>query len=76
VLNEVAEDTERGSRRLRRGADHGDPAGRLEDCLDPVVAEQGNRAAALLEIEVGNRPVAARATVGIAIFGQVAPSLT
>jgi hypothetical protein len=76
LVDEVAEDPKRRPRRLRRGADDRDPAAGPEDRCDSAVVEEWDRSATLVEVEVGDRPVALGATVGIVDVCQVAPSLT
>jgi hypothetical protein len=73
-VDEITEDPERGSRRLGRSPDHGDSAGRLEDRLDPVVSDQGDRAHALVEVEDLARPGALLGTQPRASFSYGMPS--
>ncbi len=73
VVEEEPEYSERRSRGVGRGADHGDPTGRSQDDLDAGVVEDVDRAASFLQVEERPRPghrhrvLAAR---------QEAPSLT
>ena len=66
-LEQVAEDAERRSPRVRRGADHGDAVRGAQDGLDPEVVEDRDRRATLLQVEDRGGAIAL-------VAGQVAAS--
>jgi hypothetical protein len=80
LVDEVAEDAERGTRGVRRCAHDRDPARRAKEVGDAVVVQERDGAAAFVEVEERGGPGALdRATLGsrTPVLGrQVAPSLT
>jgi hypothetical protein len=67
LVDEVAEDTEGRTGLVRRGANNGNPTGRPEGSPRGLVIEDGDRAAILFEVQVGDRPGALEGASGTVV---------